>query len=87
MYLLSTIMKRVHVVPRLRARLATLGVRHVDVANHLGIHPSLLSAILNERRKLSADFEKRITAAVDLLEKAEKAAQEARRRVLAGQGA
>ena len=79
-------MKRIHIIPRLRARLATLGVRHVDVANHLGIHPSLLSAFLNERRKLSPDFEKRITKAVDLLEKAEKAAQKARQRVLVGQG-
>ncbi len=80
------IMKRVHIVPRLRARLATLRVRHVDIAHQLGIHPSLLSAFLNERRELSPDFEKRITAAVDLLEEAEKAAQEARQRILAGQG-
>ena len=47
----------------------------------------MLSAILNERRELSPDFEKRITKAVDLLEAAEKATQEARRWVLAGQGA
>lgn len=51
------------------------------------IHPSLLSAFLNERRELSSDFEKRITEAVDLLEKAEKAARKACERVLEGHGA
>ncbi len=80
-------MKRVHVVRRLRARIAALSVRHLDVAHQLRIHPSLLSAFLNERRELSSDFEKRITEAVDLLEEAEKAARKARKRVLEGHGA
>ena len=80
-------MKRVHVAPRLRTRIAALGVRHLDVAHQLRIHPSLLSAFLNERRELSSDFAKRITEAVDLLEEAEKAARKARKRVLEGHGA
>ncbi len=79
-------MKRVHVVPRLRARIAAPSVRHLDIAHQLRIHPSLLSAFLNERRELSSDFEKRITEAVDLLGKAEKAARKARERVLEGHG-
>ena len=77
-------MNRVHAVPRLRARPS---VRHLDVANHHGNHPSLLSATLNERRELRPDFEQRTTKAVDVLEEAEKSAREAHQRVLAGQGA
>lgn len=65
-------MKRVHVAPRLRARIAALSVRHFDIAHQLRIHPSLLTAFLNERRALSSDFEKRITEAVDLLEEAKR---------------
>lgn len=75
-------MNRVHAAPRLWAR---PGVRHLDVPNHHGIHPSLLSAILNERGELSPEFEQWITKAVDLLEEAEKPAREARQPVLAGQ--
>lgn len=77
-------MNGVHSAPRLPARPR---VRHLDIANHLGIHPSLLSAILNERRELLPDFEQRTTKAVDVLEEAEKSAQEAPQRVQAGQGA
>ncbi len=77
-------MDRIHIVLRLRARIARLGVRHVDVAKHLGIHPTLLSAILNEHRQPPPDFEAKVNATLDRLEKAEKAAAEARERVLAG---
>ena len=80
-------MKRVHVVSRLWTRIAALGVRHVDVAHQLRIHPSLLSAFLNERRELSSDFEKRITETVDLLEEVEKTARKVRKRALEGHGA
>ena len=36
----------------------------MDIANDLGVHRSLLSAILNEAREPSPDFEKRITKAM-----------------------
>ena len=66
----------------LRARIAELGVRHADVASQLGVHPSLLSAILNGRREPPEDFEARVTAALDTLEQAERAADTARQKVL-----
>ncbi len=68
--------------PKLRARIAELGVRQGDVAVQLGIHPTLLSSILNGRRQPPADFEANVTAALDRLEAAENAAAEARERVL-----
>lgn len=66
-----------------QARIAEIGVRHADVAAQLGMHPSALSAILGGHRKPPADFEGRVSAALDLLEAAEQAASEARERVLA----
>ena len=75
-------MKPIHGISRLRARIASLGIRHVDVAAHLGIHPTLLSAILNGRREPPEGFEERVMEALDLLERAEKAAQRERERVL-----
>lgn len=71
-------------IPEIRARIAAIGVRRGDVARALGIHPTALSAILNGRRTPPADFMERVTAALDLLAAAEKAATEARERVLAG---
>ena len=48
-----------------------------------------MSYILNDRRAPPADFERRVTAALDKLEKAERAADRARQKVLreAGGGA
>ena len=66
----------------LRARIAELGVRHADVALQLGVHPSLLSAVLNGRRTPPEGFEAKVTAALNRLEKAERAADKARQRVL-----
>ena len=77
-------MNRVHSISRLCAR---PGVRHLDVANHVEIHPSLLSAIPNERCELSPESEQWITKAVDLFEEAKEPAREARQPLLAGQGA
>ncbi len=45
--------------------------------------PSLLSAIMHGRRPAPPDFEANVTAALDLLEAAERAAQKERERVLA----
>ncbi len=66
----------------IRARIAELGVRHADVAHELDIHPTLLSTILNGRRTPPADFARRVTAALNRLEKAERAADKARQKVL-----
>ena len=75
-------MKQIH-VSDLRARIARLGVRSIDVAVQLQMHPTRLSAILNERIEPPPDFEAKVNAALDRLEKAEKAAQKAREEVLA----
>ena len=72
--------------PKLIGRIAEIGVVQADVAVHLGIHPTLLNAMLRGRRPMPEGFEERVNATLDRLEAAEKAAQEARARVLAGEG-
>ena len=72
---------RTRIAP-LRGRIAELGVRKSDVAKQLGLDPTAFSAILNGRRTAPADFERRVTAALDRLEKAELAADTARQKVL-----
>ena len=67
-----------------RYRIAEIGVRQADLAMQLGMHESRLSALLNGRLKPPPDFVERVHAALDRLEAAERAADEARRRVLAG---
>lgn len=67
---------------KIKGRIAEIGVRHADVAMHLRIHPSLLSAILHGRRKPPDGFCSHATAVLDRIEKAEHAADEARARVL-----
>ena len=67
--------------------LAALGIPQERVALELGIDRSLLSRYLRGLRKPPEDFEARLNATLDKLEAAEKAAQEARERVLAGEGA
>ena len=62
----------------IRGRIAELGVRHADVARELGIDASAFSAVLNGRRTPPADFARRVTAALDRLERAEQAADKAR---------
>ena len=68
---------------QLRGRLAEVGITQQDLADSLGINTTLLNHILKGRRKPPVDFAQRVKAALDKLEKAEKAAQEARERVLA----
>ena len=83
-------------VQHIRGRIAELGIRQADLAAHLGIHETLLNAILRGRRPMPEGFEERVHTALDQIEeeqrvareavqklRAEKAAQEARERVLA----
>lgn len=72
-------------IARVRARIAEIGVRHSVVARALDVHPTLLSAYLNGRRPAPAGFEARALTALDLIERAEQAADAARARVLSGQ--
>ena len=69
---------------RLRGRLAELGVTQQDLADHLGINPTLLNHILKGRRPPSTNFIERANAALNLIAAAKKAANEAWERVLAG---
>lgn len=68
----------------LRSRMAVLRVSQADLAQQMGINATLLNHILNGRREPPSDFAERAEAALDLLAAAEKAAAEARERVLAG---
>ena len=69
-------------INHLRGRMAELGVTQQDLADALGINPTLLNHILKGRRTPPADFEARVTAALDRLEQAERAADRARQKVL-----
>ena len=66
----------------LRDRIALSGLTRDAVARAVGIHPSQFSRYLNGNRTPPADFERRVTAALDRLEQAERAADKARQRVL-----
>ena len=70
-------------VARLRGRIAEMGVKHHVVAGEVGMHYTQLSRILNERQPMPKGFEGRVHSALDRLEEAERAAAEARARVLA----
>ena len=74
---------RVGIMRWTRGRLAELGVSQQALADVLGIHPTALNHILKGRRRPGPDFEARVKAALALLERAERAAQDARQRVLA----
>lgn len=67
----------------LKAEIVRRGLRQRDVATQLGIDPTALNMILNGHRPPPEGFEDRLPAALDLLEAAERAASEARERVLA----
>ena len=76
-------METLRTYSKLIGRIAEIGVVQADVAVYLGIHPTLLNAILRGRREAPDGFEARVHAALDRLETAERAAEEARERVLA----
>ena len=69
-------------VRRILGRMAEIGVTQQDVADALGLNATQLNHILKGRRTPPADFERRVTAALDRLEQAERAADTARQKVL-----
>ena len=70
-------------IPSIRARIAYLDLTREQVALAMGMERSSLSRYLNGTRPMPEGMEARIHAALDKLERAERAAQEARERVLA----
>ena len=71
-------------LPALRGRIAEIGVTHRHLAQQLGMSGAALSLILSGARPLPRDFVQRARRALDTLATAERAATEARDRVLAG---
>ncbi len=67
-----------------RVRLAALGVSQHALARALGVSQATLSVWLNGYRQPPTGFEVEAAAALDLLEQAERAATEARAKVLVG---
>lgn len=71
-----------HETREIRNRIALAGLTRDAVARRAGIHPSQLSRYLNGAIEPPPSFAARARAAIDILERAERAADEARRRVL-----
>ena len=71
-------------VIRIRERMARIGVNQERLAREVGVHASQITRYFRGDRQPPRDFEARVTAALDRLEKAERAADRARQRVLAG---
>lgn len=69
---------------RIRGRIATIGVTHRRLAAQVGLSPAALSLILSGARPMPSGFAARIERALNTLAAAERAAAEARDRVLAG---
>ena len=70
-------------VSKLRGRMAETGIRRQDVAILLGYSETMFSLLINGKRPAPEGFQARIHAALDRLERAERAAQKERERVLA----
>ena len=68
----------------IRTRIFQLGLTQERVARAVGYDPTLFSRILNGLRRVPDGFEARVHRTLDRLEAAERAAEEARARVLAG---
>ena len=68
---------------RLRGRIAEAGIRRQDIAAQMVYSETMFSLFINGRRPALEGFEERVLAVLDKLERAERAAQEARERVLA----
>ncbi len=68
----------------IKTRMTRLSLSQERLARIIGMHPSLLTRYFRGDRPSPVGFKARINAALDKLEAAEKAASEARERVLAG---
>ena len=68
----------------LKVELARRGLNQAPVAEVLGLSAAMFRSYVQGRRPLPAGFRTRFDAALDLVERAEAAADEARRQVLAG---
>ena len=66
-------------------RIVAIGFTQERLAVALGIDPTLLGRYLRGIRLMPQGFEERVHATLDRLEAAERAADEARRRVLSGE--
>ena len=69
---------------QIRSRLAGLKLPQHTLASMLGVSQTKLNLILNDHRQPPAGFEAEAAAALDTLERAERAAAEARAKVLRG---
>ena len=67
----------------LRGRIAEAGLKRQDLAALLGYSETMFSLYLNGRRTAPPDFEARVYGAIERLERANKAAEAERDRVLA----
>ena len=67
----------------LKCEIVRRGIRQQDVARQIGLNPSAFSLMLSGRRTPPTDFKSRVLTALDMLEQADQAAEEARWRVLA----
>ena len=63
--------------------MAELGITQQDLADSLGINSTLLNHILKARRQPLPDFKAKVNAALDRLERAEKAGRKAYEKALA----
>ena len=68
----------------LRGEIAARQISKRAIAAYLGVSESLFSLFTHGRRQAPDGFEERVLAAIDLLEKAEQAAEKERQRVLEG---
>lgn len=69
---------------QIRGRVAEIGVTHRRLAGQMRMSPAALSLILSAGRPMPTGFLERVQRTLDTLEAAERAASEARDRVLAG---
>ena len=68
---------------KLMGLIAEAGIRKQDLATQLGYSETMFSLYLHGKRPAPDGFEGHVLEALDLLERAERAGQEARARVLA----
>ena len=71
-------------VDQIRSRILQAGITQDRVAREARISSTVLSRVLRGLRDMPDGFEERVLAAIDLLEKADQAAEKERQRVLEG---